>query len=405
MSWFHTHLLLPFTDPERCAGLPRRLRSIRRFERLPEKTQRNEQQQRLRKLLQHAYDTVPFYREQFDRADFHPFEVSVNRPLPLPILTRDHVRLASTSLLSSAYKPADLRPASASPAIGLPVRFHRNVEAVRNKVALKLTMDMWSGFNMGDSVMMLWGANCGPSREANWKWRMCEGVFMRQNPVPHGPVGHEILDRLRWRYEKQRPKVLYGRSSVLTAFASYLQDHGIRHRPRTVIAVSDVLDRPGRKLLESTFETRPYAYYGTQDVGMIGAECNEHEGMHFHPYGSYVEFDPVGESSQGTVYRLLVTDLLNYAQPFIRYDTENCVTLAPQSCSCGRWFPLVDQVLGRIRNGAVYANGKLAPDVKLYEPRHKVQPIRATEIGPEPRKRKEKSSLNHGPQAAAGKTA
>lgn len=405
MSWFHTHFLLPFTDPERCAGLSRRLRAIRRFERMPEKAQRAEQQQRLRKLLQHAYDTVPFYREQFERADFHPFEVSVDRPLPLPVLTRDHVRFNSTSLLSSAYRPVDLRPASASPVAGLPVRFHRNVEAVRNKVALKLTMDMWSGFNMGDSVMMLWGANCGPSREANWKWRMCEGVFMRQSPVPPGAAGRETLDRLRWRYEKQRPKVLYGRSTVLTAFASYLQDHGVSHRPQTVITISDVLDRQGRRLIESTFKTRPYVYYGMQDVGMIGAECKEHEGMHFHPWGSYVEFDPVGESKEGTVYRLLVTDLLNYAQPFIRYDTEDCVTLAPQTCSCSRWFPLVDQVLGRIQNGAVYANGKRVPDIKLYEPSGKVRPIRATEVGPEPRKRAEKARPSHRPHAAAEKTA
>lgn len=120
---------------------------------------------------------------------------------------------------------------------------------------------------------------------------------------------------------------------------------------------------------------------------MIGAECSEHEGMHFHPWGSYVEFDPIGESHEGTVYRLLVTDLLNYGQPFIRYDTEDCVTLSPQSCSCGRWFPLVDQVLGRVVNGGVYANGNVLPNVTLYETERKVQPIRAIDFEKVARKR------------------
>jgi len=378
MSWFHTNLFLPFADPDRCSGLSRRLRSIRRFERLPEKAQRAEQQVRLQKLLQHAYDTVPFYRQQFEAVDFHPADARVDCRLPLPVLTREHVRLASNSLLSNAYKPNHLRAASSSARAGIPVRFHRDAEGVRNKVALKLKMDTWSGLNTGDSVMMLWGANCAPSRESNWQWRTFEGVFMRQNPVPSGPVGEEILDRLRWRFERQRPKVLYGRSSVLTAFASHLQEHGVRHRPQTVIATASVLTAQDRRLLKSVFKTAPYIYYGSQDVGMIGAECSEHEGMHFHPWGSYVEFDPIGESHEGTVYRLLVTDLLNYGQPFIRYDTEDCVTLAPQSCSCGRWFPLVDQVLGRIVNGAVYANGKRVTDVTLHETNRKIEPILAS---------------------------
>lgn len=391
MSWFHTNLFLPFADPDRFAGLPGRLRSIRRFERLPEKAQRAEQQLRLQKLLRHAYETVPFYRQQFDQADFHPADARIDRPLPLPVLTREHVRLASNSLLSKAYKPIDLRAAFSSVPAGVPVRFYRDVEGVRNKVALKLKMDTWSGFHMGDSVMMLWGANCGPSRESNWQWRTFEGVFMRQNPVPAGQVGNDILDRLRWRYERQRPKVLYGRSTVLVAFAAFLQERGVRHRPQTVIATADVLDAQNRRLLKSVFKTVPFVYYGNQDVGMIGAECSEHEGMHFHPLGSYVEFDPIGVSREGAVYRLLVTDLLNYGQPFIRYDTEDCVTLAPQSCSCGRWFPLVDQVLGRIVNGAVYANGNPVPDVTLHETVRKMQPIRADSFERVARKRPAKA--------------
>ena len=40
MSIFHTHLLLPLAEPERHAGLARRMREIRRFEALSQKDQR-----------------------------------------------------------------------------------------------------------------------------------------------------------------------------------------------------------------------------------------------------------------------------------------------------------------------------------------------------------------------------
>lgn len=353
MSWLHTHIVMPLVEPDRCAGLPRRLRAIRRFERMPEKAQRAEQQLRLQRLLQHAYETVPYYRQQFDHAGFRPSEARVDRPLPLPVLTRDDLRTASYSLRSNAFKPENRRVAAISGASSIPIRFHRDVEGVRDKVALKLSLDSWAGFEAGDSAMMLWGANYSPIRESNWQWRMYEGVFMRETPVPRGIVGQDFLERLRWRYEKQRPRVLYGRSTVLAAFAAHLKERGVRHRPRIVIATAEVLTGPNRRLLESVFRTVPYLYYGRRDVGMIGAECSEHEGLHFHPWGSYVEFDPIGESKDGTIYRLLVTDLLNYGQPFIRYDTGDAVTLAQQTCSCGNWFPLVDQVLGRHAEGVI----------------------------------------------------
>lgn len=347
MSWLHTHVIMPLADPDRCAGLPGRLRAIRRFEHMTDKAQRAEQQRRLQNLLQHAYDTVPYYRQLFNHADFRPTDARVDRPLPFPALTREQLRTASHMLQSTLFKPSSLRMAACDGINKAPLRFHRDVDGVRDKIALKLKLDAMAGLDAGDSSMMLWAANCSLTRESNWRWRMYEGVFMRQAPEPGGIMDAKDLERLRWRYEKQRPKALYGRSSILTAFASYLATRKVRHQPQVVIATADVLTRQSRKLMESVFGTSPYHFYGSRDVGMIGAECSLHEGVHFHPWGSYVEFDPIGDTPAGPAYRLLVTDLLNYGQPFIRYDTGDCVTLASQSCSCGSWFPLVDEVLGR----------------------------------------------------------
>ncbi len=310
MSWFHTHVVLPFAEPDRCSGLARRLRGIRRFERLSDKDQRAEQQLRLQHLLQHAYDTVPFYRQQFDSAGFNPAHARVDRPLPLPVLTRDHLRTESASLISRTYKGDKLRLAASSGTTRAPIRFRRDAESVRDKVALKLNLDSWSGFTPGSSVMMLWGASSSLTRESNWRWRTYEGVFMRQIPTGTAKIGEEVLERWRWRYEKERPRILNGRSTVLAVFARHLQERGLRHRPKAVVTTADVLSNRDRKLLSSVFRAEPYNHYGSRDIGMIAAECSEHEGLHFHPWGSYVEFDRIGESPDGTVYRLLVTDLL-----------------------------------------------------------------------------------------------
>jgi len=365
MGIFHTHFVLPFAEPERHAGLSTRLRQIRKFEKMPERKQKQVQQQRLQNILHHAYTTVPFYRKQFDDADFNPLQARIDRPLPLPVLTRDDLRVRSNALLSTSYRPQDLRQAGSSGTTSTPVVFHRDIEGLRNKTALNLQLNAWANYQAGDSVMTLWGAHRDLAMEPSWRWRLYEEVIMRRIPAPSGFINDEIMERFRVRYERLRPKVLYGYSTVLAAFASYLQKNGIRHRPKVVIATAEVMNNENRKLVESVFQIPIFIHYGSRDISMISSECSEHEGLHFHPWGSYVEFDRIADTPDGPAYRLLVTDLLNYGQPFIRYDTGDCVTLADQRCSCGRWFPLVTQILGRVADGIVLADGSIVPGITV----------------------------------------
>lgn len=365
MSFFHTHLLLPLAEPERHAGLARRMREIHRYERLSEKEQRAIQQQRLQRLLAHAYNTVPFYRQSFDSADFRPSDARVDRPLPLPVLTRDDLREGGNVLLSSAYQLKDLRQAGSSGTTSTPIQFYRDIESLREKSAIQMQLNSWVGFDQGDRVLLMWGAHRDLVSHPSWRWRFYEETLLRRIPAPSGMINEEILERFGERYEALRPKVLYAYSTVLAAFAAYMVKHGMKHRPTVIIATAEVMNDENRRLIESTFGIPVTMHYGSRELGMIASECARHQGLHFHRWSSYIEFDPIGETPDGPAYRLLVTDLLNYGQPFIRYDTGDCVTLGSQQCACGRPFPLVSQILGRVCEGIVLRDGGIVPGITL----------------------------------------
>ncbi len=159
MSLFHTHLLLPLAEPERHAGLARRMREIRRFEALSPSAQRRQQQQRLERILQHAYDTVPHYRKRFDDAGFRPSDARVDRPLPLPVLRRDDLRGGGESLRSNIFQLKDLRQAGSSGTTSTPIQFYRDIESLRDKSAIQMQLNSWAGFNEGDRVLLMWGAH------------------------------------------------------------------------------------------------------------------------------------------------------------------------------------------------------------------------------------------------------
>ncbi|HET9086997.1 MAG TPA: hypothetical protein VFN53_05715 [Acidobacteriaceae bacterium] len=358
MGIFHTHVVLPLIEPVTYSGLASRLRSIRKFESLSTAQQRAAQHERLQKLLTYAYTTVPFYRSQFNDAGIHPSSIRPGEPIPIAVTAPGRLRERFRAIDAAAPKLGDLQITNRE--TGIPFKpTPQNLHGLRHRTALNIHLNGWAGFKPGQSIMTIAVTPLDQRTEPNGKLRVLADILMRRLPGPRGPVTDEMLERSRLLFEKRHPRVLCGHPSALAAFAAYMAAHGMRHRPQVVIATAPALDGDDRIFIESVFGSRLYVHYGA-GFGTIGAECSEHEGVHLHPWGTYLEFEPVGDTPDGPAYRLIVTDLLNYAQPLIRYDTSDIVTLAEQMCTCGKNFPMIRNVLTPAENGI--SLGDSAPD-------------------------------------------
>jgi len=112
-------------------------------------------------------------------------------------------------------------------------------------------------------------------------------------------------------------------------------------------------------LLEETLADEVFMSYGSREFMLIGMECPQHLGYHVSADNLFVEV--VDESGQpvapGQTGRILVTDLQNEANPFIRYEIGDLGAWASESCSCGLPFPLLSRVEGRIQEALLAADG------------------------------------------------
>ena len=59
--------------------------------------------------------------------------------------------------------------------------------------------------------------------------------------------------------------------------------------------------------------------------------------------------------------RLLLTNLYNLAQPLIRYDLVDAVTISNEPCPCGCAHRRITSVNGRINGAFEYENGAVVP--------------------------------------------
>jgi phenylacetate-coenzyme A ligase PaaK-like adenylate-forming protein len=133
--------------------------------------------------------------------------------------------------------------------------------------------------------------------------------------------------------------------NVFPSVAMWLADeqHASRLRlsPRMLVTVAELRTPEMTRRLQDAFGVRPFDVYGSTE-GLFGSECEHHQGIHLFEDTTLVENvdgdgQPVPAGQPGA--RLLVTNLYNLAQPLLRLEVTDLVTLDPDPCPCGR--PLV----------------------------------------------------------------
>lgn len=366
MSWIHNNLILPTLEPDRHRGLGRRLRDLERFEKLPEDQQRAISADKMARLLTHAYDTVPYYRQAFDAAGFHPSEWSPGQIVPIPLTNRETLRTQLDQMISRRYTADQLESATTGGTTSTPVRLWRDVEGLRLKTALQYHLNRKMGYDQGDSTLLIWGAERDLEMNPSWKWKLYEQKIMRRIPAPAGQISDAIFHRFLGRLNENRPRALYGYAVTLARFAQYLEATGERHHnPKVIIVTAEAVSSGERDQIERVFQCKVTEQYGSREVGMVATECAHHSGMHFHPAGCHTEFQFHGMTPDGPMHRLIVTDLMNYGMPLIRYDTGDCVLLDDEPCVCGSWYPKVKAVIGRALDTFVMADGTEVPGLAM----------------------------------------
>src|SRR5262245_19974569 len=90
--------------------------------------------------------------------------------------------------------------------------------------------------------------------------------------------------------------------------------------------------------------------------------------MHVNAESVYVEVLCDGRPARpGEAGSVVVTDLLNRAQPILRYQVGDVAVMSDRRCPCGRGLPLLERLEGREADYVVTASGELISGISLTE--------------------------------------
>ena len=324
------------------------------------------QLQRLRSLLQHAQQHVPYYRELFARTGFEPAAVTSLADLQrLPFLGKAEIRANPDAL--KADNAVGLARFNTGGSSGEPLIFFIGNQRVSHDVAAKWRATRWWGVDIGDPEIVVWGSPI--ELTAQDRVRALRDTLLRTELLPAFEMSAAKLDGFVARIRERRPKMLFGYPSALSHIARHAEKRGLRMDElgiKVAFCTSEKLYDHQREAIERIFGCAVANGYGSRDAGFIAHQCPS-GGMHLTAEDIIVEIVdadgrvlPAGEAGE-----IVVTHLATGDFPFIRYRTGDVAVMDTASCACGRGLPMLKEIQGRATDFVVARDGTVMHGLAL----------------------------------------
>jgi phenylacetate-CoA ligase len=310
---------------------------------------------RLKKMIRHAYDCVPFYHGKFKQSGIMPSDIQTVSDLSkLPIVTKDEIKKNLNGMIACQFDVNNLEQHWTSGSTGQPLFFYIS----KSEDDFRKAKHLRGNITCGQKPRDRWVAVVPPFRFTNTtKLQRTLGIY--------APIPISVLDDSATQIsiiERANPDLVDGYSSSLLLLAREVEKRELTTiKPRFLFGGAELTDDLSRGYIEKVFEAPFYDRYATVELERMAWQCPVKREYHIDADTVILEFvDGDGEAvSPGERGEIVCTSLFNYAMPFIRYAIGDVGIPSDKECSCGRTFPLMKMVEGRKDSLIVLPDGRV----------------------------------------------
>ena len=333
---------------------------------------RDDSTEKLAGMLAHAFVTVPYYREAWSQIGFQAVPPATTEDLRrLPILTKAVIRERKEELVSGSFPRAELDLDYTGGTTGIQTSFLRNRACSVARFGRQWGILEKCGYRPGDKRGLIWGVHADlPQRGGGRSLRHWFRQYAYANSVMHCTVTtrKDLVD-YHERLSKFRPAVLYGYPNAIEQFARFIQNERLAAiKVERIFCTAEKLHDHQRALLQDVFGGEVFNLYASREHGVVGFECKRHRGFHIDVGSVMVEILRDGRpAAPGESGQIVITDLLNYGMPLIRYDTGDLGTAATEPCDCGCQLPTFHGLDGRVADTLYRPDGSSVEGIFLTD--------------------------------------
>lgn len=311
----------------------------------PHEKIRRKQEEKLGKLLIHAYTNVRLYRKLYDQAGFRPEDFrSLDDLKKIPVLRKRELKEARPEeIVAHGVELSRCETVKTSGSSGTPLRIYLGPYEERWQRAVAWRILFEHGFRWTDRTLEI---------------RMTFGkqFFIQSLGIaPKDWLSILELPELWVKFfSEKNHEVIVASASTLHAMAEAVETLSVKTvPPRIIVSDSETLSPAARHLIRRALGRDPIDVFGLVEVSNFAWQCEERMGFHISSDSHIVEVD----ASSGQPGPLIASDLGMWTMPIIRYDTGDLAEFDPRPCSCGRTLPLLRSIHGRAVDSVVLPDG------------------------------------------------
>jgi phenylacetate-CoA ligase len=316
----------------------------------------NYQDEKLKLLIQHAYNNVPYYKNLFKSNKLLPNDIKTQKDLhKLPILTKDTIRTHFPhAIVAQNISKKQLIFQGSSGSTGEPLHYYSTSDSYSMNIAAGLRGWYWMGYRLGDKFVKL------SQNPRNSIVKKIQDKINRNHYLFAQQLTEANFKRITESINEFKPAIIRGYPDPLFFLAKYMKDNNIKSSsPKAITTTGNIIFPEARDLIESQFGCKIFDAYSCEGGANV-FECPTHGCYHSTmEYAISEILNNNGEEiNPGERGRLYTTDLYNYAVPFIRYDSHDIVTKSDRKCTCNRHLLAIDQIEGRDNDILITPSGK-----------------------------------------------
>ena len=343
------------------------------------------QDTKLRKLIVHAYENVPYYNKLFKKHGIRPHDIQGTEDLKkIPLLSKEALRANPQDFIAANINRKLLAPGWTTGTTGAPINALRSRESITFENAVLWRQKRWAGIDVGCRKVAVWGTIWDhvivpSSIKSPPFWR--KNIADHQLLFSYYHMSDDTLPLYFKKIEEFGPDFIEGFPSTILTLSNFLKRQNEIFSVKSIFTSSEPLYDVHRNEIEERFKTNVFDHYGQAERVAAASDCPEHRGLHVHPeYGVLEIIKENRDASPGERGEIIGTGLNNYAMPLIRYSTGDIAQFATEPCPCGRKMPLLQSIDGRKADSIITPDGRVIPGGGLMGAFHGIENVKKSQI-------------------------
>lgn len=317
------------------------------------------QLERLRHMIQYAYENTTGYRQLYDEARVKPGDIqSLDDIKLLPLTDKALLRGNIKAFTADPSIAGNLSRYTTGGSSGTPFEFYADYRNSGAEAAFVESAWESFGWKASDRGIRLRGSMIGG------KDNIIKKTGYHKYVLSSFYLNDENYEQYMSAIKKTKASYLHVYPSTITDLSHLILSHNdegilkIKH----ILLASENLYPWQEDIIKSAFpEATLVSFYGHTERAIMAPWCEKDEKYHINPFYGYTEIlnDKNQEVKEGEIGELVGTSFWMFGTPFIRYKTNDFAEKGVSRCEkCGRNFQILNSIDGRLSEIIIGKTGR-----------------------------------------------